>query len=36
MKIKKLFFIATLLISCGIYAQAVHTPTEVIKEIFYW
>ena len=34
MKIKKLFFIATLLISCGIYAQAVHTPTEVITGTF--
>jgi hypothetical protein len=30
MKIKKLFFIAALLISCGMYAQENHTPSEVI------
>ena len=34
MKIKKLFFLATLLISVGIYAQADRTPSEVITGNF--
>jgi hypothetical protein len=34
MKIKKLFFLTTLLISAGIYAQSDRTPSEVITGTF--